>query len=88
METGKNSFIRVPEKYADGYYKTKAFTFSFFGGIALEGNINPSSIFNQIDYYVEVGTLATYLYYSFINKDYFNPNIWSLAIGIKANLNL
>lgn len=86
METGNNSFIVLPDRYPDGYYGTNAFTFSFFVGLNYQLEVQKSILFKQIEYYAEIGTLATYVYYAFKQRDYFNPDIWSLAIGMKLKL--
>lgn len=82
VESGKNSFVKLPEFYPDGYYSTNAIMFGLFTGIKYAGNYNPKSTIKQIEYFAEVGTMATYLYYVIYNEDYFEDDIYSLALGI------
>lgn len=82
VESGRNSFIKLPEYYPDGYYSTNAITFGLFAGLKYQGKYEPSSKIKQLEYYAEIGTLATYLYYSFYNEDYFEDDIYSLALGV------
>lgn len=86
FETGRNSYVTPPDKYPAGYYGTNAFTFSFFTGVAYEVPFAKENVFSKVHYYAEVGTLATYLYYDFKRREYLNPEIWSLALGLKFTL--
>lgn len=82
VESGRNSFLKLPEYYPDGYYSTNSVTIGVFTGLKYKGKYNSDSRIKNIEYYAEIGTLATYLYYTFYNEDYFNTDIYSLALGI------
>ena len=86
FETGNNSFFILPDKYPDGYYSTKAITFGLNLGFVYRGNYKERKFFRQFEYYAEAGTLATYLYYNIKRKDYLNPDIFSLALGINIKI--
>ncbi len=86
VETGNNSFLTLPDYYPNGYYSTNAVTFSFFAGAAYQGKVRTNSFFKQIEYYAEVGTLGTYIYYNIKRKEYLNPDILSLAFGINIKI--
>lgn len=86
MESGNNSFLILPDRYPKGYYSTNAITFGLFSGIVYQGKVWEGSKIERLEYFAEVGTLAMYVYYSMESKKYFNPDIFSLAIGVNINL--
>lgn len=83
LETGKNSLLQLPEKYPKGYYGTKALTFGLFAGSSYQKTLPPDGFLKRVEGYAEVGTLGTYLFYNIKRKEYFNPDIWSLSLGIR-----
>lgn len=86
IETGNNSFLQLPSRYPEGYYGTNAIKVGLFTGLSYKGKVNATSAFKQITYYAEVGTLASYIYYNFMQEDYFNTDIFSLALGLKIKI--
>jgi len=82
VESGKNAFLRLPDYYPGGYYSTNAITFGLFTGLKYNGKYSSNSKIKQIEYFAEVGTLATYVYYAIYNEDYFEEDIYSLALGM------
>lgn len=86
IETGNSSFLQLPSEYPNGYYSTNAIKFGLFAGLNYEGKVKPDSRFKQLVYYAEVGTLGSYVYYNIKRKEYFNPDILSLALGVKIKL--
>lgn len=87
IETGRNSFLKLPDRYPEGYYGTNAITYSIFSGLTYQGKVNNKAFVRQLEYYCEVGTLATYVYYNYMRKEYLNPDILSLALGVNIKLN-
>jgi hypothetical protein len=87
IETGRNSFLKLPSRYPEGYYSTNAITYCVFTGLTYQGKYNNKAFIKQLEYYCEVGTLATYIYYNIMRKEYLNPDILSLALGINIKLN-
>ena len=81
-ETGNNSFLKLPGKYPKDYYSTNAFHFTFFIGAKIHKDINNSKRINGIDFYFEVGTVDTYLWYAIRSKEVNINQIFSSAIGI------
>lgn len=86
IETGRNSFITLPERYPDNYYSTNAIKVGLFTGLTYQGKVRSNSRFHQFEYYAEIGTLASYVYYNIKRQEYLNPDILSLALGVRINL--
>ncbi|MBI9068435.1 MAG: hypothetical protein JEZ09_14160, partial [Salinivirgaceae bacterium] len=87
IETGRNSFLTLPDDYPEGYYGTNAITYAIFTGLTFQGKINHKTFVKQLEYYCEIGTLGTYVYYNIMRKEYLNPDILSLALGVNIKLN-
>jgi len=80
-ETGNNSFVKLPDKYPDDYYRTNAFHFTFFIGAKVHKEFTNPIIIKGIDFYFEIGTVDTYLWYAMSQK--INPTkIFSLSVGV------
>ena len=82
FETGNNSFLKLPDKYPEGYYGTNAFHFTLFIGALVHKDFTNSKIINGIDLYFELGTVDTYLWYAIISKEVKVNKIFSSAIGV------
>jgi len=82
FETGNNSFLKLPDKYPDGYYGTNAFHFTLFIGASVHKNFINSKIINGVDLYFELGTVESYLWYAITSKEVSINEIFSSAIGI------
>lgn len=85
-ETGNNSQLKYPDKYPEGYYFTNAFHMTFFGGINLHKEIEASKMLTGIDFYIEFGTLETYLFYKVTSNEVGLDDVFSTAIGINLHL--
>ena len=80
-ETGNNSFVKLPDKYPDDYYRTNAFHFTFFVGAKAHKDFTKPIIIKGIDFYFEIGSVDTYLWYAMSQK--INPRkIFSLSVGV------
>lgn len=86
IETGNNSFISLPSNYPEGYYSTNAVKFGLFTGLNYQGKVQANKWYKQFEYYAELGTLGSYIYYNIMSKDYLNLDIFSLALGVKIRM--
>ena len=82
LETGNNSFLKLPDKYPEGYYITNAVHFTLFVGVSAHKNFVNSKSFKGIDLYFELGTVETYLWYVITSKEVQMKDIFSSAIGV------
>lgn len=82
VETGNNSFLKVPTIYPDDYYMTNAVHFSFFIGALLHRSLSPKKIIKGIDFYLEVGTVDIYLWSALTNREVNFGNILSSSVGL------
>jgi hypothetical protein len=84
FEPGQHSDLKLPKKYPEGYYATNSFYYPI--GIGLKINTQRTLLTQKkASYYIEIGTLATYLFYDFISNQQLTGNIVSLAYGIIIN---
>lgn len=82
VETGNNSFISLPSKFPENYYSSNAFHGTLFIGGLAHKDFENKKLIKGIDYYYEIGTVATYLFYSTTQKNVSLVDIFSSAIGI------
>lgn len=82
FETGNNSFLKLPNKYPEGYYRTNAFHFTLFIGAKAHKNFVNQKIMKGVDLYFEFGSVDTYLWYAVLSKEVKINQIFSSAIGI------
>ncbi|WP_299665683.1 hypothetical protein [uncultured Polaribacter sp.] len=82
LETGNNSFLKVPEKYPKGYYITNAIHFTLFTGVSIHKKFPNSKMIKGADFYFELGTVETYLWYAITSKEVKLNDIFSTAIGV------
>jgi len=81
-ETGNNSFLKLPDKYPKGYYRSNAFHFTVFAGIKAHKKFRNNSLIKAADVYFELGTVDTYLWYAISSNEVKCNQILSSAIGI------
>lgn len=84
LEPGENSYMRVPEKYPDGYYGPNSFYACINLGLKSTFKLKPDRHFSAIGVYVEFNTLADYIYYNILAKEDRSNNIGSLALGVNV----
>lgn len=82
LETGNNSFLKVPDVYPDDYYITNAVHFTLFIGALLHKGFFSDQLFKGIDFYIEVGTVDTYLWYALTTKEVNFGDVFSSSIGM------
>ncbi len=83
FETGKNSYLTLPDHYPSDYYETNSFHFGVYAGVKYNKPIEGGFI-RQLEYYAEYGTLLKYIYYNFMAKEDRFSNIYSLAVGVNV----
>lgn len=81
FEAGDITMLTLPSKYPDGYYGTNSFTFPLNIGIKYHTELTQDRNF---DFYIEIGTLANYLYYNLVSRQYRESSIYSLSFGINV----
>lgn len=82
IDIGTNSFTTLPGKYPDGYYVPNAFHFTLFGGAMIHKDFTNSKFIKGIDFYVELGTVETYLWYAITSKEVNKSDIFSTSLGV------
>ena len=85
FETGNSSFVTLPDKYPENYYRTNAFHFTFYTGARISMKLRGQMI-KRVDLYCEAGTVDTYLGYALMSKEVRLHQITSLALGINLFL--
>jgi hypothetical protein len=81
-EIGTNSFTTLPSIYPEGYYVPNAFHFTLFGGAMVHKDFKDSKMIKGADFYFEVGTVETYLWYVITSKEVSTSDVFSTSIGI------
>jgi hypothetical protein len=81
-EIGTNSFTTLPSIYPEGYYVPNAFHFTLFGGAMVHKDFKDSKMIKGVDFYLEVGTVETYLWYLITSKEVSTSDVFSASIGI------
>jgi len=82
VETGNNSFVKLPDEYPEDYYCTNAFHFTLFIGAKVYMDFINEKIIKGADIYIEIGTVDAYLYYAIISEEVKISQILSTAIGV------
>lgn len=82
LETGNNSFLVLPDKYPKGYYVPSAIHFTLFVGTQVHKEFKNHKIFKGADFYLEFGTIETYLFFALKSKEVTFNDVFSPAIGI------
>ena len=82
IDIGTTTFTTLPSKYPDDYYVPTAFHFTLFGGVMIHKDFINSKMTNGVDFYVEMGTVETYLWYGITSKEVGLSDIFSTSIGI------
>ncbi|WP_036821295.1 hypothetical protein [Polaribacter sp. Hel1_85] len=82
LDIGTNSFTTLPSKYPDGYYFPTAVHFTLFGGALIHKDFKKPKIFKGVDFYLEFGTVETYLWYAITLKEVDLIDVFSADIGV------
>lgn len=86
VETGNNSFVRLPEQFPENYYSTNAFHFTGFVGAKHHIKLNSSKVFKAIEYYYEIGSVDTHLWYKILSPEVKWRQVGSSALGVNFYL--
>lgn len=81
-EIGTNSFTTLPSIYPEGYYVPNAFHFTLFAGALIHKDFTDSKIIKGVDFYMEVGTVETYLWYNITSTEVSLSDTFSTSVGI------
>lgn len=84
FEPGENSYMRIPEKYPEGYYSPNSFYACLNAGLKTNFQFKEERYFSSIDIFCEVNTLADYVYYNLKAQEDWDDDILSLAAGINV----
>ena len=82
LDIGTNTFTTLPSKYPDGYYFPTAVHFTLFGGALIHKDFKKPKIFKGVDFYLEFGTVETYLWYALTLKEVNLIDVFSADIGV------
>lgn len=82
LDIGTNSFTTLPSIYPEGYYVPTAVHFTLFGGAMVHKDFKKPKFFKGVDFYVEFGTVETYLWYAFATKEVDLVDVFSLDLGV------
>ena len=82
IDIGTNSFTTLPSIYPKGYYVPNAFHFTLFAGALVHKEFKKTKIFSGIDFYAEVGTVESYLWYAITSKEVTLNDSFSSSIGV------
>ena len=81
-QIGTNSFTTLPDIYPEGYYVPNAFHFTLFGGAMVHKDFENSKFIKGVDFYAELGTVETYLWYTITSSEVSFSDVFSTSIGI------
>ena len=82
LDIGTNSFTTLPSFYPEGYYVPTAVHFTFFGGALVHKDFKKPKLFKGVDFYLELGTVETYLWYAITSKEVGVLDVFSTAVGV------
>lgn len=82
LEPGENSYMRIPNRYPEGYYASNSFYACLNVGIKSNLTFKEERHFSAMDIYFEVNTLADYAYYNIVAQEDRSNKIFSIALGV------
>ena len=82
LDIGTNSFTTLPSIYPQGYYVPTAVHFTLFGGALIHKDFKQPKTFKGVDFYLEFGTVETYLWYALATKEVDLIDVFSADIGV------
>lgn len=81
-----NTFLFLPKQYPDKYYGANAIHFAPFVSSNFIYKNDKNKIINNLNVYVELGTLDQYIWYYIKERAFGFRDIWNLAIGVRVPL--
>lgn len=82
LDIGTTTFTTLPSKFPDGYYVPTAFHATLFGGIMVHKDFTKKKTFKGVDFYVEFGTVESYLWYAITSSVVDLSTIFSADVGV------
>ncbi|ARV13920.1 hypothetical protein [Polaribacter sp. SA4-12] len=82
LDIGTNTFTTLPSKYPDGYYFPTAVHFTLYGGALVHKDFKKPKFFKGVDFYLEFGTVETYLWYALTISEVDLIDVFSADIGV------
>ena len=82
FEPGQNSYVKIPNKYPDGYYSPNCVYACFFLGNKLTFAMDKKYYFKKLETYFEINALADYIFYNIIAGEERSSKIFSFAVGL------
>jgi hypothetical protein len=82
LEPGENSYMRIPNRYPEGYYTSNSFYACLNAGIKSHLVFKYERRFSAMDLYFEINTLADYAYYNIVAQEDRSNKIFSIALGV------
>jgi hypothetical protein len=80
-----NTYLKYPDYYIDGYYKSNAIHFNPFIGAGICFPVH-YKICNNIILYSELGSVDYLIWYAIINREVSFAEIWNLSFGLTFQL--
>ena len=85
-DVGSTTFTTLPDKFPEGYYFPTAFHATLYAGAMVHQDFKNKSIFKGADFYLEVGTIESYLWYAVVNESVTFKNVFSTSVGVNFYL--
>lgn len=83
-DIGAKTFTTLPSQFPKGYYVSNAIHFTAFGGVKLHKDFENTNFFKGIDFYYELGTVESYLWYAITSESVSFGDAFSSSIGINV----
>jgi hypothetical protein len=82
-EVSRHAFVILPDYYPNGYYGPQALHFTFFTGLKTKIPLKDNM---ALEPFAELGTLDSYLWYSYYNDEVDLDDVIRLALGLNFKL--
>ncbi len=82
-DVGSDTFTTLPSRFPKEYYISNAIHFTIFGGIKIHKDFTNVKLFQGMDFYAELGTVESYLWYAITSSEVSFSDAFSTAIGVK-----
>ncbi|MEE4198427.1 MAG: hypothetical protein V2I54_12345 [Bacteroidales bacterium] len=82
FEPGENSMVTLPDKYPNGYYSPNCFYACLFVGNKLRFTLQDRYYFDSMETYLEINSVADYIFYNILADEDRSSKIFSLAVGV------
>ena len=82
----RNTFLKYPDYFPDGYYNSNAFHMSFYLGLRAKFN-TMNSAFEAVSFFTELGTIDYQIWSAFKTKNVGFSDIWNISFGLLFYIN-